>query len=373
MLAAQRQKLIADEIRREGQCASVSSPSLLDVSEMTIRRDLDVLESAGLIEKVHGGATARGGAERGGAGLRGEVTPAAEGEGRDRPRREPARASPASRSASRAGTTTWRLAQHLAQIPDLTVVTNSIQVANVLHRVARPDLTVVLTGGVRTPSDALVGTDRADGDPLAPSRRPLHGRPRRDGRRRPDDAQPARGRDRPRARRGLGASSSWSPTTRNGASAASAGSRGLEDVDVLRLRLRPRPGCPHRDRRACREARDRARSRRRAQAIRRRTDGVSSTSRPKVEAAATETGDLRTDALSGASTFVVDSRQDRPNLPEAGCPFCPGGLEAPEPYDVRWFTNRWPAMPGRPLRGRALHAEARRDVLVARRRGRAQA
>jgi UDPglucose--hexose-1-phosphate uridylyltransferase len=56
-------------------------------------------------------------------------------------------------------------------------------------------------------------------------------------------------------------------------------------------------------------------------------------------------GDLRTDELTGALTFVVDSRQDRPNLPSAGCPFCPGGLEAPENYDVRWFTNRWPAMP----------------------------
>ena len=32
-----------------------------------------------------------------------------------------------------------------------------MQVANVLHRSSRPDLTVVLTGGVRTPSDALVG------------------------------------------------------------------------------------------------------------------------------------------------------------------------------------------------------------------------
>ena len=36
-------------------------------------------------------------------------------------------------------------------------MTNSIQVANVLHREGRTDLTVVLTGGVRTPSDALVG------------------------------------------------------------------------------------------------------------------------------------------------------------------------------------------------------------------------
>ena len=55
--------------------------------------------------------------------------------------------------------------------------------------------------------------------------------------------------------------------------------------------------------------------------------------------------DLRTDWLTGVRTFVVDSRQDRPNLPAVGCPFCPGGLEAPETYDVRWFQNRWPAMP----------------------------
>jgi UDPglucose--hexose-1-phosphate uridylyltransferase len=57
-------------------------------------------------------------------------------------------------------------------------------------------------------------------------------------------------------------------------------------------------------------------------------------------------GDLRTDEHAGALTFVVDSRQDRPNLPAAGCPFCPGGLEAPDEYDVRFFVNRWPAMPG---------------------------
>ena len=55
--------------------------------------------------------------------------------------------------------------------------------------------------------------------------------------------------------------------------------------------------------------------------------------------------DQRTDALTGASTVVVGSRQGRPNLPTDACPFCPGGLEAPDPYDVRWFVNRWPSMP----------------------------
>jgi UDPglucose--hexose-1-phosphate uridylyltransferase len=53
-------------------------------------------------------------------------------------------------------------------------------------------------------------------------------------------------------------------------------------------------------------------------------------------------GDLRFDPLTREWVNVVGHRQDRPNLPAAGCPFCPGGLEAPEPYDVRWFPNRWP-------------------------------
>lgn len=56
--------------------------------------------------------------------------------------------------------------------------------------------------------------------------------------------------------------------------------------------------------------------------------------------------DLRVDPVTGALTVVVGSRQHRPNLPEGECPFCVGGLEAPEPYEVRWFPNRWPALDG---------------------------
>jgi len=61
-------------------------------------------------------------------------------------------------------------------------------------------------------------------------------------------------------------------------------------------------------------------------------------------------GELRFDALTGTWVNIVGHRQDRPNLPVAGCPFCVGGLEAPEPYEVRWFPNRWPAYaPGSPV------------------------
>lgn len=56
--------------------------------------------------------------------------------------------------------------------------------------------------------------------------------------------------------------------------------------------------------------------------------------------------DIRIDPHLGTVVHVVGTRQARPNLPSSGCPFCPGGIEAPEPYDVRWFRNRWPAMQG---------------------------
>lgn len=55
---------------------------------------------------------------------------------------------------------------------------------------------------------------------------------------------------------------------------------------------------------------------------------------------------LRIDPVLGTHVHVVGTRQARPNLPSTGCPFCVGGREAPEPYDVRWFPNRWPAMEG---------------------------
>ncbi len=54
--------------------------------------------------------------------------------------------------------------------------------------------------------------------------------------------------------------------------------------------------------------------------------------------------ELRFDPLTREWVMVVGDRQERPNLPEVGCPFCVGGLEAPEPYEVRAFTNRWPAL-----------------------------
>jgi UDPglucose--hexose-1-phosphate uridylyltransferase len=68
------------------------------------------------------------------------------------------------------------------------------------------------------------------------------------------------------------------------------------------------------------------------------------------------THELRLDPLTREWVAIVADRQDRPNLAPTsaavagGCPFCVGGTEAPEPYTVRAFENRWPAfVPGEPI------------------------
>jgi DeoR/GlpR family transcriptional regulator of sugar metabolism len=156
VLAPQRQEIILGEVRRRGTVRVSELTSLLDVSDMTVRRDLDRLARRGLLEKVHGGATT---ADSRSADEPGFAVKSA----RQRAEKEAiavaacALVEPGSSIALTAGTTTFQLAKHLVSIPELTVVTNSIPVAEVLHRAKRADIAVVLTGGERTPSDALVG------------------------------------------------------------------------------------------------------------------------------------------------------------------------------------------------------------------------
>ena len=156
MLAGQRQQLIVDEVRRRGAIRVSELTALLNVSDMTIRRDLDVLAAAGLVEKVHGGATAPGRPSVHEPGFEAKLHRQLE-EKEAIARAAAKLVEPRRAVGLTAGTTTWRLAHHLLDIPELTVLTNSIRVAEVLDREPRSDRTVVLTGGVRTPSDALVG------------------------------------------------------------------------------------------------------------------------------------------------------------------------------------------------------------------------
>ncbi|MFJ7193165.1 DeoR/GlpR family DNA-binding transcription regulator [Streptomyces bacillaris] len=171
LLAEQRRALILDEVRRRGGVRVNELTRRLNVSDMTIRRDLDALARQGVIEKVHGGAVPVVEASTHEPGF--EAKSALELSAKeDIARTAAAMAQPGSAIALSGGTTTYALARQLLDVPDLTVVTNSVRVADVFHgaqrpasgRAARPGTaTVVLTGGVRTPSDSLVGpvADRA--------------------------------------------------------------------------------------------------------------------------------------------------------------------------------------------------------------------
>jgi UDPglucose--hexose-1-phosphate uridylyltransferase len=59
--------------------------------------------------------------------------------------------------------------------------------------------------------------------------------------------------------------------------------------------------------------------------------------------------EFRLDALTRRWVAITEARQSRPNLPTDDCPFCVGGTEAPAPYAVKAFPNRWPPLtPGAP-------------------------
>ncbi|MFM7391828.1 MAG: DeoR/GlpR family DNA-binding transcription regulator [Actinomycetota bacterium] len=155
-LAAQRQEFITAQLRLHGAVRVGDVATLLDVSEMTVRRDLEVLSELGVLDKVHGGATLRDD--------RSAFEPGFDTKSR-RNLEEKIAIGRTAASLVRAGTsigltagtTTYHMAMSLLEVVDLTVVTNCIHIAEYMHQFPRADRTVLLIGGTRTPSDALVG------------------------------------------------------------------------------------------------------------------------------------------------------------------------------------------------------------------------
>lgn len=153
MLARQRQELILDAVRTTGGARVSELVDTLGVSDMTVRRDIEALARRGLVTRVHGGATAAGSSvEEPGFAAKSERNTAAK---HAIAAAAAALVEPGGSVALSAGTTTHAVAAALLGVPRLTVVTNSLRVAEVLWQAE--GTTVVLTGGERTPSDALVG------------------------------------------------------------------------------------------------------------------------------------------------------------------------------------------------------------------------
>ena len=147
MLAQQRQAIILDLVHRDGGVRLRDLMRRLGVSDMTVRRDLADLADQGLVEKVHGGAIRPAGATA--AAPQAGVFAAIAQHALDL-------VEPGAAIALSDGPLAVALAEALADHPATTVVTNSLRVAGILHAGGARH-TVILLGGVREASGALVG------------------------------------------------------------------------------------------------------------------------------------------------------------------------------------------------------------------------
>lgn len=154
MYAQERHDAIAELVTQNGRVSVAELAETFDVTTETVRRDLDSLERSGLLRRVHGGAV-----------------PPSSGRERSVAERSDFRADQKERIAKAAasllpgfggtvlldaGTSTARLAPRLPLDRQLTIVTNSLPIAESVSGLS--GLRLELIGGrVRTTTRACVG------------------------------------------------------------------------------------------------------------------------------------------------------------------------------------------------------------------------
>jgi DeoR family transcriptional regulator, fructose operon transcriptional repressor len=157
MIAEDRKAFIISQIESGGTVDISELTTLLNVSEMTIRRDLNALEREGVLRRVHGGAVnARGRSYEPPLPLRnahqseakqslGELAAALIEEG--------------DCIALDVGSTTMEIARNLIGRQNLTVITPSLYIASLL--VNQVGIRVIVPGGILRPGEASMIGDLA--------------------------------------------------------------------------------------------------------------------------------------------------------------------------------------------------------------------
>ncbi|MGG7465304.1 DeoR/GlpR family DNA-binding transcription regulator [Plantibacter sp. YIM 135347] len=153
MIAAQRRNLILDAVRQNGAVSITELAARLNTSPVTIRRDLSYLDTAGLLTRTHGGAVADQSTHERSYSEKVEQS-------------IPQKLAIGHFAATLVddgdvvvigpGTTTEAFALALCERTGLTIVTNSLPVAEAF--VSSPENQVIMTGGTLRPSiRAFVG------------------------------------------------------------------------------------------------------------------------------------------------------------------------------------------------------------------------
>lgn len=154
MFAAERRRVILEAVRSNGAASLTDLAELVQTSSVTVRRDLRLLAAQGLLDRRRGGAVALDALAH---------EPTYSEKAHLAAREKAAIADQAALLVADgdavvigAGTTTQALARRLTRHSELTVVTNSLLVAQALARARTVD--VLMTGGsLRGSIFALVG------------------------------------------------------------------------------------------------------------------------------------------------------------------------------------------------------------------------
>lgn len=158
MISSQRQHLILSRLRTRGAVRITALSKELNVSAMTVRRDIAELSDRGLLKRVHGGAVTTNTLlseplfsvkSQMDIGLKDAIA-----------RLAVDYVSPGDVIAIGGGTTAYVFAQHLLEsrrASGITILTNSIPVAELVQALESKDVEVIVTGGVITRSNSLVG------------------------------------------------------------------------------------------------------------------------------------------------------------------------------------------------------------------------
>ena len=159
MLAAERRSRIAKVIEDETSVRVSELSEVLQVSEVTIRRDLQELEKEGIAKKVHGGAIVVGtmDAIRNFNLRRGKFK-----------KEKDCIAKAAARFIKNdstiildGGSTTTQIAQNMSAVENVNVITNGVNIA--LELAANSEITIMMIGGLlKTTTLSVTGPETAE-------------------------------------------------------------------------------------------------------------------------------------------------------------------------------------------------------------------
>ena len=154
MIPAVRLKRIVEIIETENAVTVSDLCSRLNVSEMTIRRDLRHLAKDNLLVRVHGGAIAtRGRSFEPPRLMRAEVNAHLKRAIADQ---AALLVHEGDSIVLDVGTTTLELSRRLVDMPNLTIITNSLPLANILSE-SSSSCRIIVCGGVLRPGELSMG------------------------------------------------------------------------------------------------------------------------------------------------------------------------------------------------------------------------